>query len=964
MAYPARRIFGGVVVVALAVVPGLGARDVPFAADATIDAVAGAKLVRAADVDRDGDVDLVGETSSEVYFFERDPAVGGGYVAHLAYDYANDVEISGLEIADLDRDGDDDVVVYRINPNLGDTVLLDWLENDGTPGVGAWPKYNIKTWEDQANVIGQVATGLAVGDVDGDGDLDVAVGRYMAEGYGTDNGQIEWIGNDGTPANGGWDGHVLRDWRYHFRFYNLALRDVDLDGDTDLVGRILKDSRSEVAWWENDGTPANAEWAQHGIETDLTADNPCRDNLDVGDVDRDGDPDVLLGTPSNLFWWENDGTPDVDAWTRRQLPAAASGACSAQLADVDRDGDLDVATDDPGVGWYENDGTPKVGSWTHHLIADIPCDVVRMADLDGDGDPDLTGSDYQSFYRHENLEIHRNDNLLANHVAGLDTGPYDVLAADLDGDGRLDLVTASSGSDDVSWFENDGSPTVGTWPEHNVDLAALSARAVAVGDLDRDGDLDLVAASFDDDTVAWYENDGTPVDGGWTKRVVSNGAGGATDVVVADFDRDGDLDLAGTQYNDYQVGWYRNEGGSPPTFTPFFVDDPTLGGPRALVAFDLDRDGDLDLAATMETADSLVWYDNDGTPADGQWTRHLLDDNQIDAPRELAAADLDADGDLDLAVASSVTDEVLWFENTGSLADWFGRRAMWCSGARGVAAGDFDIDGDVDLIGSCNVDGSIVLGISNGATTPTFTDELVSVHVPGARHIAAADLDGDGDLDAAVAGSGDDDVVWFENRGGQFALQPAATAASVEAGVEDDLFRVWVRHRGRSGDGDLSLVTFWLLFEEAAGDPLNQTQFDAFAFALEVYHDTGDGVFDPDGDVLVNATVFPDLDVSGRARIDFVDGAAMSSVAFGEIGTYFVTLFPLSSFGINAPATLRVTLLTEGALVCTAEDRTHDIPLLLEAAGNVSTATLEVHEWMFRDTFESGTTTLWSRTGP
>ena len=71
--------------------------------------------------------------------------------------------------------------------------------------------------------------------------------------------------------------------------------------------------------------------------------------------------------------------------------------------------------------------------------------------------------------------------------------------------------------------------------------------------------------------------------------------------------------------------------------------------------------------------------------------------------------------------------------------------------------------------------------------------------------------------------------------------------------LEEDLFRVTVRHRGRSGDGDLSLVALRFRFEESPGVPLTEAQFDAVVFALEVYRDDGDLVFEPGADLLVDA---------------------------------------------------------------------------------------------------------------
>jgi hypothetical protein len=663
-----------------------GAGVVPFDDASTIDVAVDATRLRAADLDHDGDLDLIGNLARSVRWYERDPAVAGGYVEHEIYAYGANTAIHAFEIGDVDGDGWVDALVYREVDIVNNTEILDWLENDGLPGAGLWAKHNVKTWEDSALTHQQGSTAMALGDPDGDGDLDVIVGRRsLPEPAVTWFGRILWLGNDGTPADGGWTEHVLRDSSTNIGFYSLRTGDLDQDGDLDLVGTPEDDPVARpVVWWENDGTPANGEWIEDTIESGLAHSSPCLDDLDLGDIDRDGDLDVFHVADLNAFWWENDGTPDVGEWTRHTIPASATGACSVRLADVDRDGDLDAVTDEPGVGWYENDGTPRVGSWTFHPIEDVSCDEVLVADLDGDGDPDVAGSDYQSFFSFDNLEIHRSAKLLDETTVNLLVDEaYDLLAVDLDGDGDLDLVSAAEASDHLYWHHNDGTPGPGTWTLTTLSSLPDGPRAVAAGDLDGDGDVDLVSASYNDATVAWYENDGSNAN--WLRRVISNGAGGAQDVVVTDLDGDGDLDVAAAQYLDNEIAWYRNDGASPPGFAGFFVDSTTFAGPRVLAAGDLDGDGDVDLAAVSETGDAAVRYTNDGTPDVGEWDLHPIDEFDVDGPKDIALVDLDRDGDLDAVVAADAGGAVTWYENEGSPIGWTGRTINGnCGRARSV----------------------------------------------------------------------------------------------------------------------------------------------------------------------------------------------------------------------------------------------------------------------------------------
>ena len=98
----------------------------------------------------------------------------------------------------------------------------------------------------------------------------------------------------------------------------------------------------------------------------------------------------------------------------------------------------------------------------------------------------------------------------------------DVIHADMDGDGDLDMVAVSSGNDDdVSWFINDGSPAGAGWTEVAIDNNVANALSVAVADVDNDGDLDVIASSgTGSDDLLWWINDGSPEGAGWTEVVI------------------------------------------------------------------------------------------------------------------------------------------------------------------------------------------------------------------------------------------------------------------------------------------------------------------------------------------------------------------------------------------------------------------------------------------------------------
>ena len=122
-------------------------------------------------------------------------------------------------------------------------------------------------------------------------------------------------------------------------------------------------------------------------------------------------------------------------------------------------------------------------------------------------------------------------------------GPFDVFAADMDGDGDMDVVATYYLSGKIMWYENNGGANPGWNGETGANIATGvdDVRTVFVEDMDGDGDLDIVSASFNDNTIAWYENDGN-ADPSWTAADIASTAEDSRNVFAADMDGDGDMD--------------------------------------------------------------------------------------------------------------------------------------------------------------------------------------------------------------------------------------------------------------------------------------------------------------------------------------------------------------------------------------------------------------------------------------
>ena len=338
----------------------------------------------------------------------------------------------------------------------------------------------------------------------------------------------------------------------------VHVADMDGDGDLDIVLASTYDDT--IAWYENDGA-ADPSWTASDITT--TLDGPW--GVYVDDVDGDGDLDVVsaVAYDDSIAWFENDGADDP-SWTTSVIATTANNARNVHVADMDGDGDLDVVAtslDDKTVSWYENDGADDP-SWT-------------AADID-------TNSD----------------------------GAFGVYVDDMDDDGDLDIVIGSAFDDTIAWYENDGAADP-SWTKSAIDTSADGARNLHVGDMDGDGDLDIVAASAGDDTIAWYENDGA-ANPSWTKSVIDSSLDAALSVYPADLDGDGDLDIVSASAFDHTIAWYQNNGAADPSWSGTDITTSATGA-RDVFVGDMDGDGDLDIVSASVDDDTLAWYEADWT---------------------------------------------------------------------------------------------------------------------------------------------------------------------------------------------------------------------------------------------------------------------------------------------------------------------------------------------------------------
>jgi len=695
-----------------------------------------ARSLFTADFNGDGDIDIASASQNDGKIAWYENTDGRGTFGPQQVIFNNADGASSVFGADLDGDGDQDLLMASSGSYPTYAGMIGWFEN--IDGRGTFGSLRVISSE----VVG--AMSVFGTDIDGDGDTDV-----FSASFG-DN-KIAWYENtDGRGAFG-----IQKVISAEAAGVTSVFgADLDGDGSADILSASAQGH--EIAWFKN----------LDGVGTFGTAQLVTGDAWGVlavfaADLDGDGDRDVLSAVGDDIAWYENSdgegvfGPPQV-------ITTAAFRAVSVYATDVDDDGDPDVLSAslaDNKIAWYRNEPDCNGNG------VNDGCDLADGAspDCNMNGRPDEcdladgTSTDCNGNREPDGCDV---DPGLSERLIAVDApGVPSLLASDLDGDGDQDVVAASHGDHAVVWYPNTdglgsfGSPRLvsdaGQWPD-----------ASGVADFDSDGDLDVLVRWSS--TVAWYEN----TDGVGTFERQWPITSDASSVVPVDLDGDGDVDvLTSTEYGN-KVAWHENTDGLG-HFGPQRVIAVVAGRACCVHPADVDGDGDFDVLST--SSDGAFWYEN----TDGRGTfdaGELIP--EVDA-RIILTSDLDGDGDTDLltVIPASGPDgccALAWHANSDGRGT-FGPQRMIASGCfAGVVATDLDRDGDRDLFVSqvgCGRGGRPWLGwYENVDGRGTFRELQTKTNVTVAPTCAfAADLDGDGDSDILAASVDGERLVWYEN---------------------------------------------------------------------------------------------------------------------------------------------------------------------------------------------------------
>lgn len=531
------------------------------------------------------------------------------------------------QLADLNGDGKLDLTLQEYTDRM--VVLL--RDGDGADGL---PKWRFSTWQFAGVNVGEWSRFV---DLDSDGKLDLL--GELPYSY------LRLWRNEGTTPSPVFTAtrDTLRDTEGRAVFSDRQnipqIVDIDCDGQVDLmIGRItgvilqyqLASGTAMPPVFRliterfQDLEIVTGQGSMHGANT-----------MAFADADGDGDQDLFWGDffEAGLLWFENTGTcrqPHL----RKDLvrfppedPVISSGYNAPAFGDLDGDGKLDLV----------------VGS------------------LGGSYDPIRTTIQNLFYYTRDAAGkfVRRTNQLLPMIDVGAESVPAIV---DLDGDGDLDLLLANKidigerRTAKIYWYENTGGARAPSYRMRGaLPITGRYHWAPAVGDLDGDGHDDLLLGNFGA-SLLWYRGNGTPA--GFTladSALVTITRGSQTVPALGDVDGDGDLDLMIGEASGV-LNFYRNDGTrTAPKFTLVSDEFEKIDvGRRSAPAFaDFDGDGDLDLLIGSDDQ-GLLLYRNEGTKTEPRWVHDpSFHAGMLPPTVAPAVGDLDGDGKLEVLVGNS-----------------------------------------------------------------------------------------------------------------------------------------------------------------------------------------------------------------------------------------------------------------------------------------------------------------------
>ena len=579
----------------------------------------------------------------------------------------------------------------RIGSVQGDGGSLFIAEIPADPRTATqWPSTAAYSWS-----VGIALEGLAVGDINGDGKDDLVGGglwfehsagtaytaRVIDPGHRNVRVAVAQIVEGGLPevvmvaadtfgplawyelVGEAWVKHQLMPWDVDHG-HSLEVADVNGDGHEDIAAFEMRfqGGNDDAKMWlfTGDGTG--------GFTRSELATGIGNHESRLADLDDDGDLDILIkpwqwDLPRVDVWLQNGTATNpylpLDQWQRHVIdPAKPARSVFIAPADLDDDGFTDLVT---GAWWYRNPGVPE-GTWVRNEFGDPLNNLAVVSDFDGDGDPDVLGTQGDGSDANSALVWARNDGGgTFTTLTNVDSGVGDFLQGATAGifeNGQWEVALSWHAGGPIQAVTVPTDPSTDQWVVRELSPVG-QAEELSAGDIDRDGDTDLLLGTL------WLRNDG----GSFSSHQLSTTADTPDRNKLADVNGDGRLDaivgFEGINSPDRMVRlvWFEQPADPTGLWAEHVID--VIVAPMSLDVADMDGDGDLDVVAgehelTVEDGRLFVYENADGVG--GAWVPHLVftGDEHHDGSQ---VVDIDSDGDLDLVSIGWWHDRVVVYEN-------------------------------------------------------------------------------------------------------------------------------------------------------------------------------------------------------------------------------------------------------------------------------------------------------------
>jgi RHS repeat-associated protein len=685
---------------------GMGA--VSFAAKVDYTTGTSPYSVSTGDLDGDGKIDLAtANYTSNTVSVLRNTSVFGALSFAVKVEYATGTNPESVAIGDLDGDGKSDLAVANYGANSL-SIFRNTSTGSGSVSFGAKVDYVTGTNTSTISV--------AIGDFDGDGKADLAAANY---GTATMSVILHPMGARQTissfnpfPQKNFGDGPITlgatasSGLPVTYSSSNTSVATVSGNvvtivgyGTTTITATQIGDSYY--------GPISATQVLAVGPFPTITSFTPAS-----GPV---GTSVTIIGsefnaTPSNNIVYFGPTKATVTAATATQLTVTVPVGATYQPITVEVNGLL-VYSKLPFVTTYVGWGVIDADTFTSKtdLTTAGPPNSILNSDFDSDGKTDLAVANSSA----GSVSVFRNTSTAigaATYAPKVDFSSFGnastVSAADVDGDGKNDLVVISSVTNIISILRNTSTGPASTSFANRVDyIAGTGPASVSFSDVDGDGKADMVVASFNSNVVSIFRNISSgPGSVNFANKVDYATGSLPYSVSIADLDGDGKVDVAVTNSNSASISVFRNmsTGMGSVSFAPK-VDYATGGGPYSCSIGDVDNDGKFDLVVANYNSNSVSVLRNTSTGVGSIGFASAVSFATGANPRTVSMGDLDGDGKVDLAIGNYAGNSVSVLQNTsaGAGSVSYATKVDYSAGTitspTSISIGDFDGDGKADL---------------------------------------------------------------------------------------------------------------------------------------------------------------------------------------------------------------------------------------------------------------------------